>query len=129
MRMSSVPSISIVACAAGMAARVDFRRHHEAESVLPQRVAGDQDPVLGVVENERSHVVAGRRERDPLEIAPDVRRVRRKDAIDDEALRSDGRSSRTATLCRPSARRAAPRPRARRPDNRYFRTIAALPPT
>ena len=31
----------------GHGGRVDLRRHHEAESVFPQRVAGDQDPVLG----------------------------------------------------------------------------------
>ena len=60
----------------GHRARVDLRRHHEAVAVLPQRIAGDQDAVLGIVEHQRAHVVAGRRERAPFEIAPDVRFAR-----------------------------------------------------
>ena len=66
--------------------RVELGRHDEAEAVLPQRVAGDQDPVLGVVEHERAHVVARRCERAPFEIAPDVRPPGTQHLVDGEPL-------------------------------------------
>ena len=112
----------------GQGGGVELRRHHESEAVLPQRVAGNEDAVLGVVEHERAHVVPGRRERTPLEIAPDVRRSGLQSLASRRSARRAGRSSRRAAPSGPSARRAPPRPRAPRSGIRTFATIAALPP-
>ena len=70
--------MSSVARVAGSAAGSTCGGMTKPEAVLPQRVAGNQDAMLGVVEDERAHVVARRGERAPFQIAPDVRRARRK---------------------------------------------------
>ena len=78
--------MSSVARVAGMAAGSMTARHDEAVSVFPERVAGDQYPVLGVVEDERAHVMPRRRQRLPFEITPDISGAGMQDFVRVEAV-------------------------------------------
>jgi hypothetical protein len=55
--------------AAGIFRMAEQFREDDPEAVAPQGIAGDQQASLGVVEGKRVHVVAGNRERPPVEAA------------------------------------------------------------
>ena len=69
-------------------ARMDLQRHDQTVAVAPQRVSRDQNPVLGIVENQRSHIVTRRGERAPFQIAPDERFSRLDDFVVVKSLRA-----------------------------------------
>ena len=85
-------------------------------------------PVLRVVEDERAHVVARRRERPPFEVAPDVRRARAQRARRRRSGRRAARRSRAAAPSGPSARSRGASPPGTAIGQPYARASAALPP-
>ena len=70
----------------GHGLRIDFLRHDKPVTVFPQRVAGNEYPVLGIEKHQRAHVMARCGQRAPFEVTPDACVSRRDDLVAGKAI-------------------------------------------